>query len=93
VDPAWYNAATLSCTTAIFRNLKVIAPAARFDWRFLANGFLPDLAYEQGMVDTSLPLEELRRRSDVTARAEACGARADFAACIREGLPLPAGRR
>jgi hypothetical protein len=93
VDPAWYNAATLSCTTAIFRNLKVIAPAARFDWRFLANGFLPDLAYEQGMVDTSLPLEELRRRSDVTARAEACGDRADFAACIREGLPLPAGRR
>lgn len=90
-EPAWYNAATQSCTTTIFRNLRVIAPRSRFDWRLLANGRLPELAYEQGRVDTSLPLEELKRRSDVSARGPACG-REDFAACIREGLPRPAGR-
>jgi hypothetical protein len=90
-EPAWYNAATQSCTTTIFRNLRVIAPRSRFDWRLLANGRLPELAYEQGRVDTSLPLEELKRRSDVTARGRACGAE-DFAECIRAGLPRPAGR-
>jgi hypothetical protein len=92
--PVWYNAATHSCTTTIFRNVKVVAPKSRFDWRLLANGRLYELAYEQGRVDTSLPLAELRARSDVTTRAKgACADRADFSSCIREGLPLPAGRR
>jgi hypothetical protein len=92
-SPAWYNAATQSCTTTIFRNLKVIAPRSRFDWRLLANGKLYELAYEQGRLDTSLPVEELRSRSDVTARAKACAARDDFSACVREGLPVPEARR
>jgi Domain of unknown function (DUF4105) len=92
-SPAWYNAATNSCTTTIFRNLKVVAPRSRFDWRLLANGRLYELAYEQGRVDTSLPLAELHERSDLTARARACADRDDFSACIREGLPRPAGRR
>jgi len=91
--PAWYNAATHSCTTTIFRNLKVIAPGSRFDWRLLANGRLHELAYERGRLDTSLPLAELHARSDVTARAKTCADRDDFSACIREGLPWPAGRR
>ena len=92
--PAWYNAATQSCTTTIFRNVRVVAPRSRFDWRLLANGRLYELAYEQGRVDTSLPLAELRARSDVTARAKGpCADRDDFSSCIREGLPQPAGRR
>jgi hypothetical protein len=91
--PAWYNAATQSCTTTIFRNLRVVAPRSRFDWRLLANGRLYELAYEQGRLDTRLPLAELRARSDVTARAKACADREDFSACIREGLPMPEGRR
>ena len=91
--PAWYNAATHSCTTTIFRNMKVVAPKSRFDWRLLANGRLYEMAYEQGRVDTSLPIDELRARSDVTARAKACGDREDFSSCIREGLPWPPGRR
>jgi hypothetical protein len=93
VRPAWYNAATQSCTTTIFRNVKVIAPSTRFDWRLLANGRLDELAYARGTVDTSLPFRELRARSDVTARAKACTDRDDFSDCIREGLPRPAGRR
>ncbi len=73
---------------------KVVAPRSRFDWRLLANGRLYELAYEQGRVDTSLPLAELRARSDVTARAKGpCADRDDFSSCIREDLPQPAGRR
>jgi len=39
------------------------------------------------MVNTSLPFAELRRRSDITARARAAGGRPEFAALVREGLP------
>jgi hypothetical protein len=92
-EPAWYNAFSENCTTGIWRNVRALSPQTRFDWRLLANGYLPEMLHERGRIDTSVPLAELRRRSDVTARAKACGDRADFAACIREGLPLPAGRR
>jgi hypothetical protein len=90
--PAWYNALSLNCTTAIWQNLRTVAPDVGFDWRLLANGYLDELAYERGTVDTRLPLAELRTRSDITDRARLCADRADFSSCIREGVPTPAQR-
>lgn len=92
-EPAWYNAFTENCTTSIWRNVRAISPGSPFDWRLLANGYLDQLAYERGLVDTSLPFAELRQRSDVTERAKACGSGDDFSRCIREGLPTPVARR
>ena len=92
-QPAWYNAFTENCTTAIWRNVRALSPDNPFDWRLLANGYLDRMALRAGPVDTSLPFAELRARSDVTERARACGSRADFSRCIREGLPTPAARR
>ena len=92
-QPAWYNAFTENCTTAIWRNVRALSPDNPFDWRLLANGHVDRMLYERGHLDPSLPFEELRARSDVTERAKACGARADFSRCIREGLPTPAARR
>ncbi len=90
--PAWYNAFNENCTTAIWRNVRVIAPDMPFDWRLLTNGYLDEMAYERGIVDTSLPFAELRRRSEITERAKACGSRPDFSTCIREGLPARPAR-
>lgn len=90
-EPAWYNALTLNCTTAIWHNLRAIAPGSRFDWRLLANGRLDELAYERGTLDTRLPLAELRARADVTERARQCLAEADYSACLRQ-VTLPEGR-
>lgn len=83
--PAWYNAFGENCTTGIWRNVRALLPGARFDWRLVANGYLPEMLHERGRIDTSVPLGELRARSDVTKQARACAERADFAACIREG--------
>jgi hypothetical protein len=91
--PAWYNAFTENCTTAIWRNVRALSPDNPFDWRLLANGQLDRMLYERGRVDTSLPFEELRQRSEITERAKTCGSRVDFSRCIREGLPQPMGRR
>jgi hypothetical protein len=44
------------------------------------------MLYNRGMIDTSLPFEELKARSYVNDRAKA-GAVPDFSRRIREGLP------
>lgn len=86
--PAWYNAFTTNCTTTILQNVKHLAPVRNpFDWRILANGYLDERLYEQGVIDTSLPLANLRAASDITAKAQAAGSAPDFSQRIRAGLP------
>ena len=83
----WYNALTHNCTTAIFHNVKAVAPERQWDWRLLANGYLPELGYERGRINTILPLEELKRRSLISERARAAGSGLEFSRLIRVGLP------
>jgi len=85
--PRWYNALTHNCTTEIRHHVQQVAPGNPFDWRILANGRLDELGFERRQINTSLPFAELRRRSDITARAKAAGDRGDFSRLIREGLP------
>jgi hypothetical protein len=85
--PRWYNALTQNCTTTIWHHTRMVGSGPPLDWRLLANGYLLDLAYERGTVNTSLPLDELRRRSDITERARSAEDREDFSRAIREGLP------
>ncbi len=51
------------------------------------NGRGPELLYDRGLIDTSLPFEELNARSFVNDRAKVAGAVPDFSRRIREGLP------
>ena len=85
--PMWYNALTHNCTTMIRHHVQQISPGNPFDWRILANGYLDELGYQRRQINTSLPFAELRRRSDITARARAAGDRGDFSVFIREELP------
>ncbi len=86
-EPAWYNALSHNCTTAIRRHAAAIGRGNVLDWRLFANGYLLELAYEMETVDTSMPLEELTKRSDVTAAARAAGNAEDFPERIRRDLP------
>ncbi len=85
--PVWYNAATHNCTTTIRHHLRHVAQGHPFDWRILVNGRFDELGYERGNVDTSLPFEELRVRSEIVDRAKASDHAPDFSERIREGLP------
>ena len=84
--PRWYNAATHNCTLGI-RLQRAVSDRAPWDWRMLVNGHGDEMLYERGMIDTSLPLAELKQRSLVNARAQAAGAGADYSRAIRQGLP------
>ncbi len=85
--PRWYNALTQNCTTTIWHHTKAVGSDFPLDWRLLANGYLVNLAYERGTVDTRIPLDELKRRSDITLRALAASGHEAFSRRIREGLP------
>jgi len=85
--PEWYNALTQNCTTTIRGHAQNVGAAGSLDWRMLANGHLDELLYERGQIDTSLPLAELRARSNITEKAKAAADAPDFSARIREGSP------
>jgi hypothetical protein len=87
-EARWYNAATLNCTTTIRQHVQNVATQRPFDWRILVNGQIDQLGYERGSIDTSLPFEELRRRSAISENARTLELE-DFSAGIREGLPDP----
>ena len=87
----WYNALTSNCTTNIRGHSAPYAHNARSDWRIIVNGFIDEMMYERGTVDTSLPFAELKKRSHINARARAADDDPDFSLRIREGLPA-AGR-
>jgi len=85
--PRWYNAFTYNCTTTIRHHVQNVAPGNPFNWRILLNGRLDELGYQRGSIDTSLPFDELKARSNITERAKAVNAASGFSARIREGLP------
>lgn len=85
--PQWYNALTQNCTTTIRGHVQNIGASGRLDWRMLANGHLDQLLYERGQIDTDLPFDELRARSNITEKAKAAGKSPDFSARIRQDLP------
>lgn len=85
-QPAWYNAITDNCTTAI-RAQRTAADRAPWNWKMLLNGHLDELLYARGGIVTNLPFAELKKLSNINARAKAAGDAADFSQLIRHGLP------
>ncbi|MEN8183867.1 MAG: DUF4105 domain-containing protein [Myxococcota bacterium] len=85
--PRWYNALTQNCTTTIRTHVQHVAARNPWNWRILVNGRLDELGYLRGTIDTSLPFEELRRRSYIVEEAQAAGSDPDFSRRIRAGLP------
>lgn len=82
----WYNALTDNCTTGI-RTQRAAADRAPWNWRMLLNGHLDELLYERGMLVTNQPFAELKKVSNINARARVADAAADFSQQIRNGLP------
>src|SRR5262245_20667716 len=87
--PEFYNLLTNSCTINIIRYANAAGRQGRFDIRHLFNGLIDSYLYYSGRVDTTLPLEELRRRSLINKDAQAAdGApEPEFSQHIRASLP------
>jgi hypothetical protein len=83
----WYHLLSNSCTINIIRYANVAGRTGRLDIRHLLNGLIAGYLYDTDRLDTTLPFDELQRRSNITAIAQAAGNADDFPQRIRASLP------
>jgi hypothetical protein len=81
--PEFYHLLSNSCTINIVRYANAAGRVGRFDIRHLLNGLVDSYLYHSGRVDTSLPFDELRRRSLINVAARAADDASDFSAHSR----------
>jgi Domain of unknown function (DUF4105) len=86
-EPRFYHTVTTNCTTTILLHTRVNPGHLPVSWKVLLSGYAAEYAHQQGRLDTSLPFEELRRRSRINDAARAADAAPDFSWRIRRGLP------
>ena len=84
--PEFYHLLSNSCTINIVRYANAAGREGRFDIRHLFNGLVDSYLYHSGRVDTTLPFDELRRRSLINAAAQAADGAPDFSQRIRQIL-------
>jgi hypothetical protein len=85
--PEFYHLLTNSCTINIVRYANAAGRVGRLDVRHLLNGLIDGYLYYSGRIDTTLPFEELRQRSQINAAAQAADGAPDFSQRIRASLP------
>ena len=85
--PEFYHLLTNSCTINIVRYANAAGRVGRLDIRHLLNGLVDGYLYYSGRIDTTLPFDELRRRSLINGAARDADAAADFSDRIRAPLP------
>ncbi|MEP2029145.1 MAG: DUF4105 domain-containing protein [Paracoccaceae bacterium] len=88
-QPRFFNSLTSNCATTVVGMLRDIDVDIPFDWRLVVNGYLPDLIYDRGALDTRLPMSELRERGKIKSRAQAVGLNNGYSDAIRIGVPDP----
>jgi hypothetical protein len=85
--PEFYHLLTNSCTINIVRYANAAGRVGRLDVRHLLNGLVDSYLYYSGRIDTTLPFDELRRRSQINDAAQAADGAPDFPQRIRASLP------
>ena len=71
LNPRWYNTITANCTTMVFRIARALNPLAPFDWRVLLSGHFPELVYDHGGIDNSIPFAQWRQKAQIDKAAQA----------------------
>jgi len=85
--PEFYHLLTNSCTINIVRYANAAGRIGNLDIRHILNGLIDSYLYASGRVDTTLPFEELRRRSKINDAAQVADGAPDFSDRIRASLP------
>jgi len=82
--PEFYNTLTNTCTTNIVRHVNAIAPRrVPLSYKVLLPAYADRLAYDIGLLDTTLPFEQARRRYRINDRALRYADSPDFSRLIR----------
>ena len=86
-EPEFYNTIKNSCTTSLVSHTNAIYPGRiSFDLRILAPGYSDRLAYEIGLLNTTLSFEEARKKYRINDLAMKYADSDDFSVRIRENI-------
>ncbi|WP_292050789.1 MULTISPECIES: DUF4105 domain-containing protein [unclassified Brevundimonas] len=85
-EPRWYQTITTNCTTVIWKLARVVAPGLPMDWRILLSGYTQDYLYDLGVIANDRPLDVIKARARITAKARALPGDADYSRAVRQGL-------
>jgi hypothetical protein len=83
----FYHLLTNSCTINIIRYANAAGRVGSFNIRHLLNGLIDGYLYFSGRMNSTLPFDELRRRSLINETAQAADGATDFSDRIRASLP------
>lgn len=86
-EPQFYKTLRNSCGVNILHRVAETGKVSLVGRDALLNGYWDEHLYGAGAIDTSLPLDELRRRCRIDARAQAAGEAPDFSRRIRAEAP------
>ena len=87
--PEFYNTLTDNCTTCLAYSGQAIVPPNSFDYRLLLNGYVDQMAYENGWIASDDPFEETRKRHHINKYVRDKFDIAHFSRRIRPHLPQP----
>lgn len=82
--PEFYNTLTNTCTTNLVQHANIIVPGRiPFSYKVLFPGYSDRLAYDLGLIDTTLSFAEIRAKYKINERAEKYANSPDFSQKIR----------
>jgi hypothetical protein len=85
--PEFYNTLTNNCTSSIVKHIEEIVPGSiPFSFKTFLPAYSDDLAYDLGLIETSLPRDTYRAAHLINDLAEAHADSPDFSAGIRSRL-------
>ena len=89
--PRFYHTIFSNCTTEVFSMVRAAGFDPPFDYRLLANGRLPELMYEEHLLDERHGIQDLAKFGRVDDRWPPFPIdSAAFSKAIRVGAPIPA---
>lgn len=85
-QPEFYNAFVNNCTTNIVKHAREFSDKdiPWLDFRYIMPKYSDKVAYNAGIIDTKLSLEEARKEFNITKKAQKCSESQNFSACIRD---------
>lgn len=84
--PRWYHTLWANCTSSIASHIQKLWPGRLgwFPWQLWMTGYADTLAFNAGLIDTDLSLEEARKKFNVSARSKKIGDVEGYSDLIRQ---------
>ena len=87
--PEFYNTLTNNCTTNIKQHVNRLSPnRIKYDWRVLLPSYSAKYAYDLGLLDNSIPFEDLQSLALVNDLSNQHLETADYSTLIRSRRPM-----